>query len=325
MSAQDLELDVEGAIRAAAERCSNWGRWGPDDRVGTLNFITPATRLLARDCIRTGVTFSLAMGYDSSGPQIAGAGFGARHNPIHVMSRTGVDAEHGLHPRPHGFGSADDLVTMFLQSGTQWDGLGHVFDHGAAWNGRPASIVSASGDSVTGIEHMAPRVVGRAVLLDIARTLGVDSLAPGLAIDANLLDRTIEEQGETSQIRTGDIVLVRTGYLGECRARGWGDFAGGDAPGLSFGVVDWLHEHEIAALATDTWGVEVRPNEFANAFQPLHQVVIPHLGLVLGEMFDLDEMAAYAAQERRYETFFTGGPLPITGAVGSPLNPLCVF
>lgn len=103
-----------------------------------------------------------------------------------------------------------------------------------------------------------------------------------------------------------------------------GDYAGGAAPGLSFTTADWLHDSEIAAIATDTWGFEVRPNEFDGAFQPLHQVAIPNMGLYLGEMWDFEALAADCAADERHEFFLTAAPLPVTGAVGSPVNPIAV-
>ena len=117
---------------------------------------------------------------------------------------------------------------------------------------------------------------------------------------------------------------MRTGHLTRARREGWGDYAGGPAPGLSFTTAGWLHQTEIAAAATDTWGFEVRPNEFDVAFQPLHQVVIPHIGLLVGEMWDLDGLAEACAADDRYDFFLTAAPLRVTGAVGAPLNPIAV-
>ena len=121
-----------------------------------------------------------------------------------------------------------------------------------------------------------------------------------------------------------DLLLVRTGRLARSRREGWGDYAGGPSPGLSFTTVDWLHATEIAGIATDTWGFEVRPNEFDDAFQPLHQVAIPHIGLFLGEMWDLDELAADCATDGVYIFWLTAAPIPVTGAVGAPVNPVAV-
>jgi kynurenine formamidase len=138
------------------------------------------------------------------------------------------------------------------------------------------------------------------------------------------LERTIAIQGESSTVGRGDIMLVRTGQLSRVRRDGWGEYAGGDAPGLSFTTAEWLHQREIAAVATDTWGFEVRPNEFPNAFQPLHQVVIPHMGLFIGEIWDFEKLGADCAEDGVFEFFLTAAPLPVTGAVGAPVNPVAI-
>ncbi|MGW5714594.1 cyclase family protein [Amycolatopsis sp. NPDC003865] len=315
--------DPEAAIAAAAKRCSNWGRWGADDVLGTLNFLDETKRREGAALVRRGVSFSLAQRFDADGPQ---KGWRRRTNPVHTMLDTGLDAERGTQGFPHGIGGADDVVFMPLQASTQWDGLGHIFDHGVAWNGRRAGdVVTSEGDRVTGIETASGRIAGRGVLLDVGRALGTDGELPdGFAITAAHLEETLAAQGETARVGKGDLLLVRTGRLARARREGWGDYAGGPAPGLSFTTADWLHDTEIAAIATDTWGFEVRPNEFDDAFQPLHQVAIPHIGLFLGEMWDLDALAADCAADGRYEFWLTADPLPVTGAVGAPVAPIAV-
>jgi kynurenine formamidase len=312
------QTNPEQAIAEAAGKYSNWGRWGEDDVRGTLNFLTPAHRVAAARLVRKGVSFSLSQRFDTNGPQ---KGWRRRTNPVHTMTDTGVDAALGNQGFPHGFGGADDVIAMPLQCSTQWDGLGHIFDHGMAWNGRRSQeVVTSEGDLVTGIERVADVVAGRGVLLDVARAHG--DLPDGFAITEEHLTATARAQGV--EVGTGDIVCVRTGQLARVRRDGWGDYAGGPAPGLSFWTAGWLHDSEIAAIATDTWGFEVRPNEFDHAFQPLHQVVIPHLGLLIGEMWDLESLAADCAADGVYEFFLTAAPLPVTGAVGSPVNPIAV-
>ncbi|MEU4420177.1 cyclase family protein [Actinoplanes sp. NPDC024001] len=313
--------DPEGAIAAAAKRCSNWGRWGADDVRGTMNFLTPQKRTQGASLVRRGVSFSLSQSFDANGPQ---KGWRRRTNPVHTMLDTGTDAAAGVQGFPHGIGGADDVIAMPLQCSTQWDGLGHIFDHGYAWNGRlAAEVVTSLGDSRTGIETVADVIAGRGVLLDVGRTLGTDGELPdGFAITEEHLTATIDAHGV--RVGRGDIVLVRTGQLARVRRDGWGDYAGGPAPGLSFTTADWLHRTEIAAIATDTWGFEVRPNEFDDAFQPLHQVAIPHIGLFLGEMWDMEALAADCAADGVHEFWLTAAPLPITGAVGSPVNPIAV-
>jgi kynurenine formamidase len=206
------------------------------------------------------------------------------------------------------------------QAGTQWDALAHVFYEGKMYNGRDAAEVDSHGARHNGIQHYTGRIVMRGVLLDIARLHAVDALEPGYAISAEDLDAAAGAQAV--QIRTGDAVLVRTGLLG-ARRGAWGDFAGGDAPGLSLYTVPWLAEHEVAAIATDTWGVEVRPNEI-DQFQPLHIVALVHMGLAMGEIFDLDALSADCAADGVWEFFFVASPLPLTGAVGSPVSALAI-
>ena len=314
---------AEQAIAAAAARYRNWGRWGPDDRLGTVNFIDEAKRRQAATLVRRGVSISLSQSFDTDGPQ---KGWRRRTNPVHTMTDTGTDAAAGKQGFPHGIGGADDVIAMPLQCSTQWDGLGHIFDHGTAWNGRPAGdVVTSDGDLVTGIEHLASPVVSRGVLLDVGRVVGAHGELPdGFAITEEHLQATIAAQGSTSQVGRGDIVVVRTGRLTRARREGWHDYAGGASPGLSFWTAGWLHSTEIAAIATDTWGFEVRPNEFPNAFQPLHQVAIPNIGLLIGEMWDLDALGEDCAGDGVYEFLLAAGPLKVTGAVGAPLNPLAV-
>ncbi|MGN6220434.1 MAG: cyclase family protein [Microbacterium sp.] len=323
----DLDrADPAAEIAARAEAYRNWRRWGEDDVLGTLNFIDAAKRVEAAALVQDGEVVSLAQAFDTNGPQ---KGWRRRTNPVHTMTDTGTDAERGNQGFPHGIGGADDVIAMPLQCSTQWDGLGHIFDHGSAWNGRRAGdVVTSDGDLVTGIEHAASVIVSRGVLLDVGRHLEPETgeLADGYAITVADLEATISAQGASSRVGRGDIVLVRTGQYARTRRDGWGDYAGGAAPGLSLTTAGWLHRTEIAAIAADTWGFEVRPNEFdAPAFQPLHQVVIPNLGLTIGEMWNLDALADACAARGRWDFLLSAPPLPITGAVGSPINPVAIL
>ncbi|WP_438941844.1 cyclase family protein [Naasia lichenicola] len=318
--------DPESEIYARATAYRNWGRWGDDDVLGTLNFIDAAKRIEAAGLVREGRVVSLSLAFNTDGPQ---KGWRRRVNPIHTMTDTGSDAELGNQGFPHGIGGADDYITMPLQSSTQWDGLGHIFDHGKAWNGRRAgTTVTSDGDLVTGIEHAADVIVSRGVLLDVGRFLAPETgeLPNGYGVTAADLDACIAAQGTSSTVGRGDIVVVRTGRLARARRDGWDDYAGGEAAGISLTAAGWIHRTEIAAIATDTWGFEVRPNEFdVPSFQPLHQVAIPNMGLTIGEMWDLDELAVACAELGRFDFLLSAPPLPITGAVGSPVNPVAIL
>jgi kynurenine formamidase len=315
---------VAGALAEARRKYRNWGRWGPDDTLGTLNYIDDAKRAAAAALARTGRAFSLAVELSRTGP---GAGHRGAGNPVHTMLSSGAEAAAGAQGYPHGFGDADDVVFMPLRSGTHWDGLGHVYDSALAWNGRHcADVVTAAGDRVTGPERQAAAFVSRGVLLDVGRVVGGGSLPDGHPITDDQLRATICAQGPSARVDRGDIVLVRTGQLARCRRSGdWAWYACGPAPGLSFASLAWLHGTEIAAIATDTFAVEVRPPEFdAPCVTPLHQIAIPNIGLFLGEMFDLEALAADCAADGVYEFLLVAASLPIAGGVGLPVNPIAI-
>jgi len=313
------ELNAQ-TVREWGERYSNWGRWGPDDQRGTLNFITPERVLAACALPRRGLVVSCALPFDSRGPQ---SGVGARHNPIHTMLADGGDALAGAQNLPGGFNYADDAVTMPLQCGTQWDALAHVFYDGKMYNDRDVRLVTSRGARANSIDRIKDGVVGRGVLLDFPRMLRKPWLENGTRILPRDLDACAEAFGVT--IESGDIVLVRTGMMTRCLAQdSWEGYCGGPAPGLSVHCARWIYEREVAAVATDTWGVEVIPNETADCFQPLHMISLRNTGLLLGEIFHLDPLSEACADDGCYAFLFTAPPLPITGAVGSPINPLAI-
>ena len=305
-------------IEAMAKRVCNWGRWGPDDELGTLNFIGPEELKAAAALVRKGKSISLGLDFNFHGPQ--NTGWGNRFNPIHTMLATGTDAVAGNQDAGM-CRYADDMVTMPLQCGTQWDALGHVFYGDKMWNGYDAKLVDSTGAKKNSIDKTRSKMVGRGVLLDVARFKGGDYLADGYGISSADLDACAKAQGV--EIRRGDFVIVRTGQMQQRLSAGaWGTYAAGDAPGLRFETAEWMHRREIAAICTDTWGCEVRPNEVIDAFQPWHWVVIPMLGITMGEIFNLQELADDCKEDGVYEFFFCAPSLPITGAVGSPINPI---
>jgi kynurenine formamidase len=314
------ELTAE-TVRIWGERYSNWGRWGDDDERGALNFITPGALLAACALPRAGKVISCALNFDHRGPQ---TGRGGRHNPIHTMLQDGGDALAGAQDGiPGGFRYADDAVSMPLQCGTQWDALSHVFYDGLMYNGRDISLVTSRGAQANGIEKIKDGVVGRGVLLDLPRHRGVDWLEDGTPIPPDELDACAEAQGVA--IESGDIVLVRTGMMSRClEEASWEGYCGGPAPGLSIHCAHWLYEREVAAVATDTWGLEVTPNETVDCFQPLHMISLRNTGVLFGEIFHLDALADACAEDGNHAFLFTAPPLPITGAVGSPINPLAI-
>src|SRR5215467_4673013 len=312
-------------LREAAEKYKNWGKWGPHDEVGTLNYTTPQDIVAAAQLVRQGKVISLALNFDHTGPQGAKSKYPAlgRINPVHVMLRTGTDAYSGALDH-RGIRAADDMVIMPLQCGTQWDGLGHVFYENFMWNGYDCREVTSFGAQKCGIEKTKNKMVGRGVFLDVARALGKGALEDGYAVTSADLEQTRKAQGVS--VKRGDYVIVRTGQMERClAAKSWDGYPGGDAPGFSFETLEWIHRTEIAAIASDTWGCEVRPNETeAGINQPWHWITIPIMGITMGEIFYLAELAQDCARDRVYEFMFVAPAIPITGAVGSPTNPLAI-
>jgi kynurenine formamidase len=309
------------AIYEAAKKLSNWNRWGADDRIGTLNFVTPDDIVVAAKLVRKGKSFALGIPLDRNGPQTGL--FGGRWNPIHTMLATGTDAAAGRQDQTTRLRYSDDAINMPVQAATHWDSLGHIFLDDKMYNGHDARNVDANGVGILGIEHTRNRMVGRGVLLDVARFKGVECLDDGCGISNDELDACAKTQ--KVEVRRGDFVLVRTGQLEKClKEKKWGGYAGGDAPGVKFENCYWSHAKQIAAICSDTWGVEVRPNETNEVNQPWHWVVIPVMGLTHGEMFYLKELAEDCAADKVYEFFFCGPPLVITGGTGSPINPQAI-
>ena len=229
MSTRKLTRDD---LRKAAEQYKNWGKWGPNDEIGTLNYTQPADIVAAAQLVKKGTVISLALNFDQNGPQGAKSKYPAmgRINPMHLMIRTGTDAYAGVLDY-RGIRATDDVVVLPLQCGTQWDGLGHVFYENSMWNGYDCREVTSAGAQKCGIEKTKNKMVGRGVLLDIPRVLGKPALEDGYGITGADLDRTAAAHGVA--IGRGDYVIVRTGQMEQKLAAGsWDGYPGGDAPGF---------------------------------------------------------------------------------------------
>jgi kynurenine formamidase len=315
---------IEDPFDEYIERYSNWGRWGEGDERGTTNLITPMIVTEASRRVSRGQVVPLGLEFNQQGPQ---TGANGRFNCLRFSVATGADHVVGAQqwagePLPRNFGFADDTVVLHLQSATHWDSLAHIFHHGRMYNGFPAEAVSAAGSPYNGSEALKGTLTGRGVLLDLPRSKNLPWLDDGYAITAEDLEAAAEFGGV--EIRSGDMVLLRTGMMARCLEQGWGTYAGGDAPGLSFFTIPWLHERGIAAVAADTWGVEVRPNELPDSFQPFHIPTVVYMGLLLGEMFALDTLAELCAEDGDYEMLVVAPPLAVTGTAGAPPCPVAI-
>ena len=178
---------------------------------------------------------------------------------------------------------------------------------------------SRAGARAASSDRIGDGVVGRAVLLDLPRYLRRPWLEDGIRVLPPDLDACAEASGVT--IDTGDILLVRTGRMARGFSDGsWEPWSGGPAPGLSVRCARWLHERQVAAVATDTACVEVVPHETPDCAMPLHQIAARDMGLLFGHTFHLDRLAEACADDGRYAFLFAAPPLPPPARSGA-VNP----
>ena len=310
-------MSNEETLRKLALQVRNWGKWGPEDEIGTLNYITPEKIAQASRLVTAGKVFALGIPLQRNGPQ---SGTRQRFNPIHSMFRDGGDQ-----PKTHeevielqGYGGSDDWIVMPLQCVTQWDSLAHVFDSGKMYNGYDATLVTSSGAAKNSIDKTKNKIVGRGVLLDVPRYKGVPFLQPGYAITVDDLAAPAAQRGSTQRRYLAGAHWPHVDLSAE---RQLAFFDLDTSPGVSVYTAPWLHAREIAAIGSDNYAVEVRPSELPPFRSPFHICAIPNMGLTLGEIFYLEELATDCAADGRYEFLLVAPPLPVTNAVGTPINP----
>jgi kynurenine formamidase len=305
-------------VTAAAEgpQPGNWGKWGEADERGAANYVTPERIVEAAGLIRRGEVFSLAIPLDSDGPVFPG-----RSVPRILMAGSGADYVAGEPVTPElPVKFADDYLFMPLQGSTQWDGLAHAWYGDRLYNGVSEREVRSGGALRLGIENQATGFVGRAVLIDVVGHKG--PLGPGYAITRADIEATLKAQG--TKVREGDIAVVRTGVVPafyaiedpvEKRA-----FLLAPQAGLAPEVAGWIDAQRLSAVAADNVALEVFP------FQqpPLHGTLLRDLGVYIGEIWWLEDLAADCAKDGRYEFFLAAQPLKIPGGIGSPLNPVAI-
>ncbi|MBX6387659.1 MAG: cyclase family protein [Frankia sp.] len=297
-----------------ARKVNNWGRWGPEDERGTLNLITDEVVRRGAGCVRTGKRFSLAMPLSADGPQM---GFiPGRINPLRTM----ISLNSPVTGDPTQACFSDDAVVMGVQCATHWDALAHASYDGRIYNGFGWDTITFNGAARCGIDKTGP-IVGRGVLLDVARAKGVDILDGGYAITGEDLDAAADAAGVT--IEPGDIVLIRTGQI---RRFHQGDKVGYTfpSPGPSLKSVEWMRSRDIAAVATDTIVFEVYPSERADAQLPVHLLHLVEMGLTQGQNFDLEALAADCADDGVYTFLLSATPEPFVAGLGGPVIPIAI-
>lgn len=298
-----------------AKRVNNWGRWGADDEIGTLNLITAEVVREAARTARSGHRVPLALPLRADGVQtglIPG-----RVNPLHTMVQINQELF-----GPGTVACSDDAVTMGLQTATHWDALTHVSHSGRIYNGRPADTITAhAGARFSGIDK-APPVVSRGVLLDVARAKGLDRLPGDHAVTPEDLDEAEEFGGV--RVRAGDVVLVRTGQI-QVYLAGDKHAYGHPSPGLSLRTPEWFRTRDVAAVANDTLTFEIFPPEVEDLWLPVHALDLVEMGMLQGQNWNLEELSTACGEERRYGFLLAAAPEPFVGGTGTPVAPVAVL
>jgi kynurenine formamidase len=305
---------------------SNWGRWGSDDEVGCLNHLTAADVVGAAGLIRSGKVFTLQVPMANPAGDPIWPGDRSRAQRVNVIDK-GHYLSGKVAPAPGGAEACDDIIHTYLQGSTQYDALGHVWVGDEIYNGYDAKT-TIGGMTKASILPIAERgVVGRAVLLDIARHRGKESLDPGETFDHEDLQACAAAQGV--ELRPRDIVVIRTGWVElfyRDRDAFYGNGGGWMEPGLTLSreLVDWFHRMEIPNLVTDTIANERTVHEETQAVLPLHIALMSRLGVVFTEIASLAALAADCADDGQYEMFYAAAPLKVVNGAGAPVNPLAI-
>jgi kynurenine formamidase len=303
--------DIAGYYRA----CSNWGRWGDDDELGTLHFLTHAARLRAASSIRSGTSISLARDLTTR-PTLeqpvpvahhmlaSGDALGASGLPGYEATRDYLGAE------VHGLGT------------THLDALCHIFVDGHMYNGRTPADVPSTGATLNTVMTMRDGVVGRGVLLDIPALRARPFLSPDDRVTAADLDAA--EQRQSILVGSGDLLVVATGRDARRTAGPLDPFRDGLA-GLDPSCLPWLHDREVALLAGDGISDPMPAGPSPGWPFPVHQVAMAAMGMPLIDNCRLDALLRACRDADQWSFLLSVCPLRLPGGTGCPVNPVAVL
>jgi kynurenine formamidase len=287
---------------------SNWGRWGKEDQLGTLNLITPAKRKQAAALVKEGVSVSLA--HDVEKERAAD-----NTNPFqHTMILTGANS-----------GSQFSLdaysVNYHGYAHTHLDALCHMFYQGKMYNGFSQKEVTQKGAGRNSIHNLKQGIFTRGILIDVARLKGVPYLEPETPIYAEDLEAWEKKAG--IKVSSGDVIFIRTGRWARRAAVGPWDVSKHSA-GLHASCARWLKQRGVAILGSDA-ASDVVPSLVEGVTLPIHQLVLVALGVHIFDNCDLEALSEATARRNRWEFLLTAAPLAVPGGTGSPLNPIATF
>ena len=297
------------------ERVSNWGRWGPGDELGTLNYLTAEHIRRSAELVRSGRRISLALPINTiAGPD----------NPrpsVHYMAKM-FDVRLGMNEPQF----AGDYLGSEIHGDcrTHVDALCHVSYKGQLYNGKSPAIVTSRGTSALDICSYANGIVGRGVLLDIPGFRNVKWLEPGEAVSADEIEAVEEHQGV--RLEQGDILLLRTGHHRRRLERGpWDTSCSGEGQaGLDVNAMPLLHERRIAAFFPDGDG-ETVPSNVEGVSYPIHALQIAAMGMACADCLQLEDLVRVCGEENRWSFVVFAAPLRLPRGTGSLFNPIAIF
>lgn len=316
--AADQPIPTADEVLGYFRTLSNWGRWGDDDELGTLNHVTDDARRTAARAVRHGRSVSCA--WEIAVPAEMERSTTACPYAVEMPGAESMPAPFHA-DRRWGFSSERLGLTFHGNTVTHLDSPCHVFWDGRMYNGRSHSLVDPSTGSAWGaVTAAAHGIVTRGVLLDVAQARGVPWLEPGQGVFPEDLDRAERRQGV--RVGSGDAVLLRTGRgrvrheVGATR-----DIA---QAGWHASCLPWLREREVALIGADT-PQEVQPSGYEDVLMPIHTVGLVAMGLWLIDNCDLEACATTAAELGQWEFQLAVAPVRYAGTSGSPVNPIATF
>jgi kynurenine formamidase len=301
----------------------NWGKWGDNDEVGSLNYLTAEEVLRGVQHVRQGKVFTLQvqMGHPGGDPVWPGRRGAERLMVIDESAWLGDKAP----AFPGGLHYADDFMTAFLQGSTQYDALGHVWYDGEIYNGYDARTTIGGLSKASVLPIAEKGIVGRGVLIDMARHRRKEYLDKGETFDHNDLLAAAEAQGTT--IGRHDVLVIRTGWLPQFHAQGsdW-FYENFNEPGLTYSpeLVEWFRDTEIPNLVTDTIANETTAEPKTGVALPLHCALMRNLGVAFTEICDLEKLAVDCAADGQWDFLYVAAPLKVVNGTGAPVNPVAI-
>src|SRR5215218_3461748 len=296
-------------VHAQQKACLTASKFGPDDQIGNLNYVTPAKTLAATRLVTKGKTYRLGIETNKDTPAYPPRTFAI------TIVQPGQTAGATLGPTKTTYN--DDMITGWSGVGSQLDGLGHIGIDNLYYNcNRAADFAATDGLKKLGVEHV-PAVATRGVLLDMAGYFNTEIVKEGTAFNRAEIEGAMKRQG-IKAIEKGDVVLFYTGWLkliGKDNKR-----FGSVAPGLGRDGAKFLASLEVAMIGSDTWSFEVVPFEKDAGIFEVHQILIPLNGIHILENINTEEMV----RDQAWEFLFTLGPARITGGVQAIVNPIAI-